>query len=88
MFTNLGGLSGVLVSDRQYPARVAFGLINRILDEFAAQFSRDIWLSTSSQLEFPLLQEMLKKYQNPDEADPIMRVQRELDETKVVLVRF
>ena len=28
----------------------------------------------------------LEKYQNPHEVDPLMKVQRELDETKILLV--
>ena len=67
---------------------MAFALINRVLEEFVAAFPRDIWLTTSSQLQFLQLKEMLIKYQNPHEADPIMRVQRELDETKIILVRI
>ena len=31
------------------------------------------------------LDEYLKKFQNPVEADPMMKVQNELDETKIVL---
>lgn len=85
-YTNLSGLSSVIICDKEYPSRVAFALINRILDEFAAAFPRDVWLTTPSRLDFPQLREMLVKYQNPHEADPIMRVQRELDETKVILV--
>ena len=30
----------------------------------------------------------LQKYQDPRQADAIMKVQQELDETKIVLVRF
>jgi synaptobrevin family protein YKT6 len=33
----------------------------------------------------PELNNYLQKYQNPDEADNIMKIQRELDETKVVM---
>lgn len=35
---------------------------------------------------FPQLKDTLVKYQNPAEADSMMRVQQELDETKIVLV--
>lgn len=85
-FCNLSGLCAVIVTDKEYPARVAFGVNNRILEEFCATFSRDQWLTCTERLSFPKAREMLVKFQNPHEADPIMRVQRELDETKVVLV--
>ena len=40
----------------------------------------------ASKFTFPELGIYLKKFQNPQEADSIMRVQKELDETKEVLV--
>lgn len=86
MYTNLVGLSCVIICDREYPQRVAFALINRVLDDFTANHSREEWMSTDAALSFPEMKRMLEKYQNPHEADPIMRVQKELDETKVVLV--
>lgn len=85
-YTNLAGLSCVIITDREYPARVAFALINRVLDEFMAEFPRDIWLTSTVKLNFGKLRDMIVKYQNPHEADPIMRVQKELDDTKVILV--
>jgi synaptobrevin family protein YKT6 len=42
-------------------------------------------LQSSTVIEFPILESYLKKYQNPAEADSIMKVQKELDETKIVL---
>lgn len=76
----------MIICDQEYPARVAFALINRVLEEFTATFPRDRWLSCSGKIDFLPLKEMLQKYQDPHEADPIMRVQRELDETKIILV--
>ena len=35
---------------------------------------------------FPQAQDYLTRYQDPRQADSIMRVQQELDETKIVLV--
>ena len=35
---------------------------------------------------YPQLDDVLRRYQNPHEADSLMKVQRELDETKIVLV--
>lgn len=85
VYTNLAGLSGVIITDKEYPQRVAFALINRVLEEFSAIHSREQWLSCSGQLEFPQLARMLQQFQNPQQADSIMRVQREIDETKVIL---
>ena len=85
-FMGVDGLACIIICDTEYPARVAFALINRVLEEFHAEFPRDRWITASQKLDFPKLKEMLTKYQDPHEADPIMKVQRELDETKVILV--
>ena len=36
----------------------------------------------------PILEAAIKEYQDPANADKLLKVQRELDDTKVVLVRF
>jgi synaptobrevin homolog YKT6 len=36
-------------------------------------------------LSFPELKEYIQKYQDPGQADSIMKIQKELDETKIVL---
>ena len=41
----------------------------------------------NSGLAFPDLEELLKKYQNPREADAMTKIQTDLDETKIILVR-
>lgn len=76
----------MIICDHEYPARVAFALVNRVLEEFVAAFPRDVWTTTTTKLDFPQLRDMLLRYQNPHEADPIMKVQKELDETKIILV--
>lgn len=96
VYTGLSGLSGIMIVDHEYPQRVAFTLLNRVLDEFVTKHRREDWMtigigggssSKASLISYPELKATLQKYQNPSEADAIMRVQRELDETKVVLVR-
>ncbi len=86
-FCSLGGLAALIVADREYPVRVAFALIARILEDFARDVPRDTWLVATERIEWPPLRGFVQQYQDPAAADPIMRVQRELDETKVVLHR-
>lgn len=98
------GICGVLVSDTEYPGRVAFSLLNKTLDEFVMKCPRSTYdskvdaITTGSAqapakgagvlapAAFPQAQDYLMRYQDPRQADSIMRVQQELDETKVVLV--
>ena len=75
----------VVITDQEYPVRVAFSVLNKILDEFSTSVPADSY-STPSSISFPALSTYLQKYQDPRQADNIMRVQQELDETKIVLV--
>ncbi|KAK9450891.1 Longin-like domain-containing protein [Limtongia smithiae] len=79
------GVAGVIVADKEYPIRVAYSLLNKLLDQFLTQFPRGQWADGEVTLSFPELDSSLLKYQNPQQADSIMRVQQELDETKIVL---
>jgi len=79
-----GNLSAVIITDQEYPVRVAFSLLNKVLDEFSTSVPVDSYSNPSS-ISFPALATYLQKYQDPRQADNIMRVQQELDETKVIL---
>ena len=83
----LTGLSAVLICDQEYPVRPAYSLLTKALDDFSAKVPQSSYSNPSS-ISFPELQSYVEKYQDPRQADTIMRVQQELDETKIVLVRF
>jgi synaptobrevin len=55
------------------------------LDEFIAQNPKSSWATGTPTIAMPELKEYLTKYQDPHQADSIMRIQKELDETKIVL---
>lgn len=55
------------------------------MDEFLAQHPRSTWATSNPTLVFPELKEYIVKYQDPQQADSIMKIQKELDETKIVL---
>ena len=88
VYVRSDGLASVVITDTEYPMRVAFGLANRLLDDFASQIPQEKWKTSSSPLSFPELKTFIVKYQNPNEADSILKIQKELDETKIALVRF
>jgi len=83
------GVAGIIISDHDYPAMVAHQLLSKVVDEFLAQHPRSEWASANTTpklpLAFPELTSYLKKYQDPKQADSIMKIQQELDETKIVL---
>lgn len=80
-------LQGVIITDEEYPVRPAFSLLTKILDEFITKVPQSSFSNPSS-ISFPEITTYIQKYQDPRQADTIMRVQQELDETKIVLVRF
>ncbi|CAE6473976.1 unnamed protein product [Rhizoctonia solani] len=75
---------GVLISDEEYPVRPAFSLLAKALDDFATAVPMSAY-SNPSAISFPQAQTYVAKYQEPKQADAIMKVQQELDETKIVL---
>lgn len=82
------GVAGIIISDQEYPALVAHQLLGKVMDEFISKYPRTAWSGTSAAaggLSFPQLKEYLTKYQDPQNADGIMKIQKELDETKIVL---
>ncbi len=85
-FARADGLVGVCLSDHEYPHRVAHGLVAKFLDDFAGQVPRDQWAAGQQVQGFNgCLEVYMQKYQTPETADPLTRVQSELDETKIIL---
>ncbi|KAF5348701.1 hypothetical protein D9758_006759 [Tetrapyrgos nigripes] len=84
---NRGGpeqLAGVIICDDEYPVRPAFSLLTKLLDDFASKVPQSSF-SNPSAILFPEINTFITKYQDPSQADTIMRVQQELDETKIIL---
>lgn len=88
VFVRHDKLSGVLVTDMEYPQRVAFTLLLKILEEFCAIVPQNNWPSMKEK-SMPTfdkkLAEYLAKYQDPKQADSMTRLEADLDETKVIL---
>ncbi|THD21655.1 Synaptobrevin YKT6-B [Fasciola hepatica] len=79
-------LCGVLITDEEYPQRVAQTLLTKATEDFAAQYPSTTWESMQEEsAACKKIDEYLQRYQNPAEADGIMRLHTELDETKVIL---
>ena len=80
------GVCGIIISDKDYPALVAHQVLSKCVDEFLAQHPRSSFAAATPQpLPYPQLKEYIVKYQDPQAADSIMKIQKELDETKIVL---
>ncbi|KAH6794377.1 SNARE-like superfamily protein [Perilla frutescens var. hirtella] len=83
---NRNGLCALGFMDDHYPVRSAFSLLNQVLDEYQKNFG-DSWKTAQADntQQWPYLSEALTKFQDPAEADKLLRIQRELDETKIIL---
>ncbi|GLD99783.1 hypothetical protein PINS_up008511 [Pythium insidiosum] len=78
-------LSGIVVADQEYPPRVAFALLNKLMDEFDKE-TRGAWKThAGTPQDWAPLNTALQEYQDPSKADKISAIQKELDETTAVL---
>lgn len=83
---NRDGLVGIAIVDKDYPARAAFGVVNKVLDDYSDS-SQQKWRSiqADSTDAQPVLDSAVVKFQDPTQADKLSKIQKDLDETKVVL---
>ncbi|KAK8654852.1 hypothetical protein V6N13_107449 [Hibiscus sabdariffa] len=83
---NRNGLCAIGFMDGHYPVRSAFSLLNQMIDEYQKSFGES-WRTAQadSTQNWPYLDEALTKFQDPAEADKLLKIQRELDETKIIL---
>jgi len=82
------GLCGVAVCDNEYNSRVAFTLVSQFLQDFTDQFHgkwETIEGVKDNFLQWPDLDRLLHRYQNPEEADKILRIKKDIEDTKVIM---
>jgi len=82
------GLACAIVTDEEYPQRVAFSLLLKCM-EIVKSTSNLNWqtLTADRNATVPNLDEILLKYQDPSKADDVERILKELDDTKGVLIK-
>ncbi|XP_055947542.1 synaptobrevin homolog YKT6-like [Argiope bruennichi] len=85
IFVRADNLAAALISDQEYPQRVAHTLLNKILQEFSNCYPPSSWTGEANSLTFADLEKYLADYQDPRKADSLMKIQDELDETKIIL---
>jgi len=85
VYKRADGLCGTCTCDAEYPPRIAFSLLTKLLEDFELQNKEWSKVTVSDSVEWPPLEEQLQKYQDPASADQIMKIQKNLDETRDVL---
>lgn len=85
-YTRSDGLAGTVITDEEYPNRVAFVLLTQMLDEFTTAVGKS-WQTVveAESVAFPPIEEYLSKYQDPAAADKVTKIQKDLDETTQIL---
>lgn len=81
------GLGGAVISDTEYPARVAFVLLGEMLEDFTNTVG-DTWRTATAPESVPfhkLEEHYIVKYQDPASADKVTKIQNDLDETTQIL---
>ena len=78
------GLVLAAVCDEEYPSRVAYSLLMKVHSDFVAAYPN--WTTAKAPIkasdDFQL---HMSKYQNPAELDSIVKIQNDIDETKVIM---
>lgn len=78
-------LAATLISDHDYPHRVAHTVLSNLLQEFSTTVPPHAWSGEPNSVPYPGIEKYLIDYQDPRKADSISKIQDELDETKIIL---
>ncbi|XP_051228510.1 VAMP-like protein YKT61 [Lolium perenne] len=83
---NPNGLCAVIFTDDHYPVRSAHSVLIKVLEEYQKSFGES-WRTAEEDATQPweYLDDALTRYQDPAEADKLLKIQRDLDETKIIL---
>lgn len=83
------GLGGVIIADSEYPGKVAIKIIHEMLTNFqkAVPSSKYQGADKDLELDFPELEKMIKKYQDPKEADKLLKLENELGQVQTMLTK-
>lgn len=86
--TRTDGLATVAICDTEYNSRVAFTMLSQVATEFSDLF-RGKWENVEGAkdnfLSWPGLEQTLVKYQNPEEADKILKIRKDIEATQVIM---
>lgn len=87
-FSRTNGVAGVFVTDAEYPLLVAHQCLSKIVDEFLANYpsaSANPFPTANSCPFSSSLERYIKIYDNPENADSIIKIQQELDKTQIIM---
>eukprot|EP00806_Schmidingerella_arcuata_P002835 Macronucleus_3568.p1 GENE.Macronucleus_3568~~Macronucleus_3568.p1 ORF type:complete len:205 (+),score=59.37 Macronucleus_3568:1-615(+) len=88
-FVSLDGIAATAMTDNEYDERAAATLLNKLIMEFREAFQPsgffDREINEDTLVTFPRLAAILQEWQNPMEADKLLRIERELQEVQDIV---
>jgi len=83
------GLAVVIVFDQEYPEKVVLLISREIVNEFNKVYTEKQLEAVTSDVNWPVpaLETMIKKYQDPKEADKLLKLQSELQEVNKIMTK-
>jgi len=88
MYISPAGVTAVCYADDEYPARVAFGYLSKLCEDFSQATGGQLPASTEDNC-VSLFQaahtKLVVQFQDPSQADQLTRIMNELEQTKLVL---
>eukprot|EP01069_Polyplicarium_translucidae_P003876 Polyplicarium_translucidae@DN2433_c0_g1_i4.p2 len=82
------GLAIVVITDEDYPSRVAFRCIASVAEDFQNCISEHEWRNAKGDDSIDYkerLKKYLKKFDDPESFDSVVKTQRKVDETKEIM---
>ena len=83
------GIAATAITDNEYPERAAYTLLNKLIMEFRDTFQPqgllDRDLTEDHPVEFERIETYLREWQNPHEADKLLRIERELQDVQDIV---
>ena len=78
-------LGMTVITDNEYPQRVVFSMISELMQTFLNSGTSWESVSRDTDLNYAPLEQYLKKYQNPAEADRLMKIESELNQITEIM---
>lgn len=84
-YKRIDGLTGIAITDQEYPERVIHSLITHILTQFEKKFGNK-WTKEhqDQQYDFQIIEKLLNDYKDPSQ-DKMYNLQNEMEEIKEIL---
>jgi synaptobrevin family protein YKT6 len=83
-FARPEGVACVVIS-KDYPSLAAHAILSQVLDEYLVHHRTMPQGRKDGDVSWPFLRECLDTYQDPAQANKISAIQRDLDETTILL---